>query len=318
MLLIIHSAFDITLPLFLLLFVVKGMEQDGVLHNLYRPIVNRWNWTGFVLSLAVISILFSNDVAVFMAMPIVLYARRNPGVAILAVSVVANVACTLFPWGNPQNLIIFRAYHLSFAAFLKYTRIIFITGSAVSWPLLFMIRQPLHPIAKHESKWAWGWMFSFSWLALSLAFHLVWWIMLLPLLPALILKRSVMKKVAWWLVILIFVITVVFQWAGRLLPIPTVSDPGVSGLGFITSQLISNVPAAALLVHHYPDFSPWLLLGVNAGGLGVPWASLANLIAIGHAKPGTRLKVGLFVSLGFFVGLAWLILTAWIFSFLGY
>ena len=48
--------------------------------------------------------------------------------------------------------------------------------------------------------------------------------------------------------------------------------------GILTSQIISNVPAAILLSGFSSDFSA-LLTGVNLGGLGTLIASLASLIS---------------------------------------
>ena len=48
--------------------------------------------------------------------------------------------------------------------------------------------------------------------------------------------------------------------------------------GVLTSQVISNVPAAILLSGFSKDFSA-LLTGVNLGGLGTLIASLASLIS---------------------------------------
>ena len=47
----------------------------------------------------------------------------------------------------------------------------------------------------------------------------------------------------------------------------------------LTSQVISNVPAA-LLLSGFTDNVKALLLGVNIGGLGTPIASLASLISL--------------------------------------
>ena len=49
-------------------------------------------------------------------------------------------------------------------------------------------------------------------------------------------------------------------------------------LGFVASQVISNVPAAILLSGFTTDY-PMLLQGVNIGGLGTLIASLASLIS---------------------------------------
>ena len=70
----------------------------------------------------------------------------------------------------------------------------------------------------------------------------------------------------------------------------------------LTSQIISNVPAA-LLLSGFTDQSRALLLGVNIGGLGTPIASLASLISMklyshsDHAHTGRYLLEFTAVSL---------------------
>ena len=49
-------------------------------------------------------------------------------------------------------------------------------------------------------------------------------------------------------------------------------------VGILTSQVISNVPAAILLSGFSKDFSA-LITGVNIGGLGTLIASMASLIS---------------------------------------
>ena len=66
--------------------------------------------------------------------------------------------------------------------------------------------------------------------------------------------------------------------------------------GVLTSQIISNVPAAVLL-SGFTDNWRDLLLGVDIGGLGTPIASLASLITLKlylrsrEARPGRFLAV---------------------------
>ena len=66
--------------------------------------------------------------------------------------------------------------------------------------------------------------------------------------------------------------------------------------GVLTSQVISNVPAAVLL-SGFTDNWRDLLLGVDIGGLGTPIASLASLITLKlylrsrEARPGRFLAV---------------------------
>ena len=83
----------------------------------------------------------------------------------------------------------------------------------------------------------------------------------------------------------------------------------------LTSQVISNVPAAVLLSGFTDNWRP-LLEGVNIGGLGTPIASLASLITLKQylrspdARPGRFLTV---FTLGNAVGLVILLAAAALF-----
>ena len=82
--------------------------------------------------------------------------------------------------------------------------------------------------------------------------------------------------------------------------------------GILTSQVISNVPAAVLL-SGFTDNWRDLLLGVDIGGLGTPIASLASLITLKlylrsrEARPGWFLGV---FTLGNVLGLVILLAAA--------
>ena len=84
----------------------------------------------------------------------------------------------------------------------------------------------------------------------------------------------------------------------------------------LTSQVISNVPAAVLL-SGFTDRWRDLLLGVDIGGLGTPVASLASLITLKlylrapDARPGKYLAV---FTAGNLAMLAVLLAAAWLLS----
>ena len=83
----------------------------------------------------------------------------------------------------------------------------------------------------------------------------------------------------------------------------------------LTSQVISNVPAAVLL-SGFTDSWKELLQGVNIGGLGTPIASLASLITLKQylrskeAQPGRFLLV---FTVGNVIGLVVLLACALLF-----
>lgn len=75
----------------------------------------------------------------------------------------------------------------------------------------------------------------------------------------------------------------------------------------LTSQLISNVPAAILLSRFTEDYAS-LLVGVNIGGTGTLIASLAGLITFREYTRHEPEKAGRFFALFSAVGFALLAL----------
>lgn len=64
----------------------------------------------------------------------------------------------------------------------------------------------------------------------------------------------------------------------------------------LTSQVISNVPAAILLSQFTDDY-PALLVGVNIGGAGTLVASLASLITFREYTKHVKGQTGRFLAL---------------------
>ncbi len=64
----------------------------------------------------------------------------------------------------------------------------------------------------------------------------------------------------------------------------------------LTSQVISNAPAAILLIQFTDDY-PALLVGVNIGGAGTLVASLASLITFREYTKHVKGQTGRFLAL---------------------
>jgi Na+/H+ antiporter NhaD/arsenite permease-like protein len=83
----------------------------------------------------------------------------------------------------------------------------------------------------------------------------------------------------------------------------------------LSSQVISNVPAAVLLSGFTDQWKP-LLQGVNIGGLGTPVASLASLITLKLYLQAPGARAGRFLgvfTLANLAGLALLLPLAYLF-----
>ncbi len=116
----------------------------------------------------------------------------------------------------------------------------------------------------------------------------------------LLINRRLFRSVDYYL---LFTFLFFFIFIGNLKRIPALNDLFLSLIqgnelwgGILTSQVISNVPAAILLSGFTENFSA-LLTAVNLGGLGTLIASLASLIAFKFCaaeypcRKGTFLKV---------------------------
>jgi Na+/H+ antiporter NhaD/arsenite permease-like protein len=98
-----------------------------------------------------------------------------------------------------------------------------------------------------------------------------------------VLDRKLFKKVDYGL---LFTFVAFFVFVGNLEQIEPVKSFLISLLSgrvfmssILSSQVISNVPAA-MMISHFTDEARNLLLGVDIGGMGTPIASLASLISL--------------------------------------
>lgn len=132
-----------------------------------------------------------------------------------------------------------------------------------------------------------------------------------------LLARSSLARIDW---LLLLTFAAIFLGLGHFANLPLVHqaldrlDFGqpltlyVSGI--VASQLISNVPATVLLLERTPDTIA-LAVAVNVGGFGVAIGSLANLIALRLAKQPHGLRLLHLVSIPFLLLCAPLVYLAW-------
>lgn len=285
-----------------LLILTKGVEVSGFFHRLGFHLIGfehseRTVAFFLVASAAVLSTLLTNDVALFIVVPLTLSLR---GVATLPIArlvifeaLAVNAGSTLTPVGNPQNLFLWQRSGLSFQAFvaqmLPLTLILcavlavmtalafsgkrvdagendepppldrrLLASSAALYPLFIVAADLHHAVAG---------------LAALVAIYLV-------------LRPSVLRRVDWLLIaafVLMFVdlrLVAQTQFVHEVVARADLGEPRHLYLaGVALSQLISNVPAAILLAEHSAD-TRLIAYAVDVGGFGLAVGSLANLIAL--------------------------------------
>ena len=284
-----------------LMAVVAGVQSCGAFQWLVVQMLKRGGG-GRGLSVALVmlpffsSMLVTNDVALLTFVPFTLLLLEHVGCrrAIVPMLVLQTVAANLgsmaTPVGNPQNLYLYAAYDLSggafFAAMLPLTAVSFVCLAAAALPVLPKeLPAPdlgSETISAPKKLAVYGVLFL---LCLLTVFRVLpYGIMTAIVLAAL----AVMDPKRLWELDIALLATFVcfFIVSGNLGRVEAVRTLLQSVLerstlltAVLTSQIISNVPAAVLLSGFTEQWRP-LLEGVNIGGLGTPIASLASLITL--------------------------------------
>lgn len=297
--------------LYCLMVVVSGFRKAGLFDAAAVRLCSRAKSArGLGLTLTALcffsSMLITNDVALLTFVPFtaIVLAQCGEGGA-LALTVVletlaANLGSMLTPVGNPQNLYLYSRYRMPLGSFLGCTAPVCALGLVCILLLCLLLPKRAvsyahgGPAPRPERR---PLMLSAALFALSLAVVLraVEWYVMLPVfvLALLIFDRGLLRR-ADFLLLLTFVCFFVFVGnLGRMDAVRAALGSVIQGrelfAGAAVSQVISNVPAAALL-SGFTENGYALLLGVDIGGLGTPVASLASLISlkIYLLQPGAR------------------------------
>ncbi len=292
--------FRVLTLLFCLMAVVAGLQRHGLFDSLARHVLTgRMNRRVLFAELILLpffsSMLVTNDVALITFVPFAILILELTGqqrymiFVIVMQTVAANLGSMATPVGNPQNLYIYSAFHLSagefFRTVLPYTlaalpllicSVFFCSGgeAAVELP---------EGGNKGEKRYLCMYLILFALCLLSVFRILHYGILLALVCIALTAaERSLFKQIDYCL-LLTFVCFFVF--AGNIGSVDTIriflqnllsKRPLLTSV--LASQVISNVPAAVLLSGFTQDWRS-LLIGADIGGLGTPIASLASLIS---------------------------------------
>lgn len=306
-----------------LLILTKGVEMSGYLDRLalrmaaHMPTARALGLF-LVLTSALLSTVLTNDIALFIVVPLTLSLRLLAPLPIARLIVfealAVNAGSALTPIGNPQNLFL---WHLSGTSFLQFTLqmlplvavlmilLLLLTAFAFSGRAIQL--RAARPAV--ETRW--------RLMIVSLALYLPFLLLinlrmplaaLLPVLAVyLFAYRRVLGKVDWGLIaifILMFIDLRLLADLSLVRDTMQLADLGqtrdlflVSAIG---SQFISNVPAAILLAEYSADWKT-IAYGVNVGGFGFAVGSLANLIALRMASGEKIWRLFHIFSIPFFV-----------------
>ncbi len=285
-----------------LLALTKGLEVSGAMHRLgYRLIslmaTERTTALFLVIIAALLSMVLTNDVALFVVVPLTLGVCRitkMPSTRFIIFEALAvNAGSALTPIGNPQNIFLWQLSKASFGEFVVHMLPLVGLMMAVLLVLTACVfgSRPIRISDEDEHVPLDPALLGIS-LALYLPFliatdmHYSGWTVIVVLLILFVLRRRLVAQIDWGLLLVFMLMFIDLRLVTRL---GLVSD-GMHGLGLdqakhlylvcvAASQIISNVPAAIALAEYSTDWHI-IVYGVNIGGFGFMLGSLANVIAL--------------------------------------
>lgn len=286
-----------------LLILTQGVRRSGHVQRFALHLVARLHsvrMLAFVLVLlaAALATVLTNDVALFLIVPLTLAIdriARIPRQRLVTFEALAvNAGSTFSPIGNPQNLLLWQHSGLGFFGYV----VALAPTAAVLLTVLLLVcgvAFPKTPLQLHQesverapldSPLFTGSVLLLGAMVAALQFGVAIPAALIVIAIGVLFFRQVLAGVDW---LLLVTFAAMFVGLGHLAALPWVQvhvgalawhDPRVTYAGGIAlAQLISNVPAAVALQHYAPNLT-LLAAAVNVGGSGLMIGSLANLIAM--------------------------------------
>lgn len=287
--------------LFCLMLIVAALVRIGTFDILTGKLLKKISSIrGIALLLTILSFFMSmfltNDVTLVTLVPFAIMVLepfdqpRKLMYTLITMTVAANLGSMLTPIGNPQNLYLYSEYKLGLGEFV----LLMLPYSALSLLIVIILVFLLVRNDKSENK-----PISRELKALPKA-KLIIYILLFVLniltvagyvhflislavtsIALIIMDRKAFKNVDYQLLLTFVFFFILTGNIGRMTKITDalsglVSDHPVPA-AILSSQIISNVPAAMLL-SAFTDNGKALVIGTNLGGLGTLIASMASLI----------------------------------------
>lgn len=294
--------YKVLIIMFTLMLAVAGVYETHFFDFIATKLVIRFKsikWIGLIIILVTffLGMLLTNDAVLLTLVPFTIFITKHTKqekyaiIIIILQTIAANMGSALTPMGDPQNIYLYAFYDIPFGAFLATTAVITISGFILI-SITALIKIPNHHcvlnIVAPTVEWK---RFVLYMIILVNALLTVLKIvpevytLMITIFLGLLYGRHLFKRVDYTLLL---TFTSFFIFTGNLGQMMWIKDAishlldsrlSVYFTGLITSQFISNVPAAVLL-STFTDQAYWqpLLQGVNVGAMGTIIGSLASLI----------------------------------------
>lgn len=292
--------------LFCLMAIMAGLQRLGVFRQVACFLLGRVkNLRQLIVILVLLcfffSMLITNDVALITFVPLTITTIRLLDApekerwlipVVVMQTIAANLGSSLTPLGNPQNLYLYGISGLDMGAFLGL--MLPYSGVALVLLLVWIViycgkrNQKLSVVVEEETQTApvwklvgYGLLFAVSLLTVlrivpvTVTFAIV-------LVGVLLIDRETLVHIDYALLLTFVAFFVFIGNMGRIPAFCRMLQQFISGhevmTAVVSSQVISNVPAA-LLLSGFTDEVRSLIIGTNLGGLGTLIASMASLIS---------------------------------------
>lgn len=307
--------------LFCLMAVMVGLQEIGLFRfTAEKLLVKVKNTTQLVLILVLLCFFFSmfitNDVALITFVPFTFIVLRMLGEdverglmipVVVFQTIAANLGSMLTPMGNPQNLYLYGKSGMGLLSFLglmlPYTALsllllilcgIFLGKKSSEGTIAVILSEKTALKGKEKALLRYVALFAVS--LLTVAHVLDYRICLgIVLVVFLIWDRALLRRVDYALLLTFIGFFVFIGNMGRVPFFNDLLQKLVAGnevvTGVISSQVISNVPAA-LLLSGFTDNVEGLIVGTNLGGLGTLIASMASLISYKYIAKENKCSKG--------------------------
>lgn len=282
------------------LLISHLMELSGLFNRVILKLSRyRLSDRGFMLLYTLIvsltAALIMNDTSLFIFTPFIIITAKTMKIdlekSIVFTCIAANLGSALTPFGNPQNIIIWKHYHITLLTFL-FTMTPFYLAGYILLALLIVISykgRRLEVVRKGPPTLLNKLLLTTSTtllllniILIELGYAVVG--LLISIATILIVNRRLLYKVDIILILIFALMFIVFGELSLILKHIGVIEPLTNPINILVysvvlSQVISNVPATIILLNHVRNWIP-LAYGVNIGGLGLIIGSMANIIVL--------------------------------------
>ena len=289
------------LILFCLMAVMAGLKDIGLFQFVGEKLLGKFHSERGIVAILVFlcffsSMLITNDVALITFVPLALLilkmAKMETSLCYIVtlMTIAANLGSMMTPIGNPQNLYLYSVSGLALPAFLKlmfpYTLasgillLVFIGMRFKSVQVSFEMPESENSLNRSRIIY-YGVLFVICLLAVAKICPIE--VLFVIVLAAVIKDNWKLLKHIDYCLLATFVFFFVFIGnMGRFDMfrnfLSSILEGHVQLVAILSSQIISNVPAALLLSGFTNEWAN-LLIGTNLGGLGTLIASMASLIS---------------------------------------